>query len=93
MITSFAEKLKEVGLIVNVEKTELLIIRREEEEEELVLKVHGEEVRVVERFGYFGRGKYSQGNEVICWKSPTGWRNTEEWYERCTQSWQTKEWI
>ena len=37
--------LREAGLNINVEKTELLIVSREEEGEELVLKVDSEEVR------------------------------------------------
>ena len=54
VIRGFAEKLKEAGLSINVEKTEVLIVGRGKEREEFVLEVEGEEVKMVERCKYLG---------------------------------------
>src|SRR5678815_5721917 len=52
MVLCFAEKLREAGLNMNVEKTEIMIVSREEEEEEeeLIVEVDGREIKNVDRY-------------------------------------------
>src|SRR5678815_5513019 len=67
MVLCFAEKLREAGLNMNVEKTEIMIVSREEEEE-LIVEVDGREIKNVDRYKYLGS---TFGREGGCAKEIT----------------------
>src|SRR5678816_137616 len=64
VVICFANRLREAGLTINAEKTEIMVVSREEGGRELRIEVEGTEIKTVEKYKYLGGVFGREGGNV-----------------------------